>query len=191
MRKLVVFNLVTLDGYIAGPNGEIDWHNVDDEFQDFTHERLKNKIFDTLIFGRVTYDLMAGFWPSPAALAEDPITAEYMNTTPKIVFSKTLGEVTDGPHWKNVTVFKEIEGEMIQELKNKPGGDIGIFGSSTIIGRFAALNLIDEYQLLLNPIVLGVGKPLFKDFPKTGMRLLETRPFRNGNVFLRYRPKKS
>ena len=189
MRKIIVFNLITLDGFFAGPSGELDWHNVDDEFQKWMHKRIQATPFGTLIFGRTTYELMANFWPTPRARGQDPITANYMNTTPKIVYSKTMEKITDRPHWKNITVLYEIKPEEIHKLKSQQGRDIGIFGSGTIIQQFTNLGLIDEYQLLLNPIVLGAGKPMFKDFKKMGLKVLEMRSFKNGNVLLRYEPK--
>ncbi len=188
MRKIVVFNLVTVDGFFAGPNGEIDWHNADDEFDRFTIEWIQTKPFDTLIFGRTTYELMASYWPTPEAIKNDPIVAAYMNSVPKIVFSKTLRKAEEGLHWKNIKIFHEIKPEEIVQLKEQKGRDISIFGSGTIVQQFTNLGLIDEYQLMVNPIILGAGKPLFKDVKNMKLKLLNTRIFKNGNVLLCYQP---
>ena len=101
MRKVIVFLMVTLDGFFSGPNGEIDWHVVDEEFNDFANEQLAS--VDTLLFGRVTYQGMASYWPTPIALANDPIIAHKMNTFPKIVFSRTLEQ----PTWENTRLVKD------------------------------------------------------------------------------------
>ncbi len=187
MRKIVVFNLVSLDGYFAGPKGEIDWHNTDDEFSKFAIEQIQT--FKTLIFGRVTYELMASYWPTPEAIKNDPIVANQLNTLPKIVFSKTLKKVKENKIWKNVKLFKTINPEEIKKLKLNSGGDITILGSGTIVQAFTNLGLIDEYRLLVNPIVLGHGKPMFKNIKnQLKLKLLKTRKFKNGNVLLYYRP---
>ena len=106
MRKIVVFNLISLDGFFAGPKGEIDWHNTDAEFGKFADEQTQE--FKTLIFGRVTYELMKSYWPTPQAIKDDPIVAKVLNTAPKIVFSKTLKKVTEEPNWKNISLLKKI-----------------------------------------------------------------------------------
>ena len=141
MRKIIVLELVTIDGFFAGPNGEIDWHNYDDEMG--AHSAAQMKSFGTLIFGKTTYELMASYWPTPEGVKSEPIVAGIMNTIPKIVFSKTLKEVEDGPLWKNVTVFHEIKSEEIIKMKEQEGRDIAILGSGTIVQQFTNLGLID------------------------------------------------
>ena len=185
MRKLVVFNLVSVDGLFAGPKGEIDWHNYDDEMGTHSVEQLKS--LGALIFGKTTYELMASYWPTPDGVNSEPVVAGIMNTIPKIVFSETLKEVEDGPLWKNVTVFHEIKPEEIIKMKEQEGGDIAIFGSGTIVQQFTDLGLIDEYRLIVNPVILGNGKPLFTGMKnKLNLKLLTTRVFKNGNVLLCY-----
>ena len=188
MGKITVFNLVTLDGLFAGPNGEIDWHNADDEFSRFTVEQIQTRPFDTLIFGRVTYELMASYWPTPEAIKNDPIVAGFMNRVPKTVFSRTPHKVEEGSHWKNITILHEIKPEEILKWKEQKGREIGIFGSGTIVQQFANLGLIDEYRLLVNPVILGAGRPLFQGVKKTSLKLLDTRRFGNGNVLLTFEP---
>ncbi|MDE1810705.1 MAG: dihydrofolate reductase [Candidatus Micrarchaeota archaeon] len=185
MGKIVVFNLVTIDGFFAGPNGEIDWHNYDDEMGRHSITQLKS--LSVLIFGRTTYEMMASYWPTPEGIKGEPVVAEIMNNIPKMVFSKTLKQVEDGTLWKNVKVFHEIKPEDILKIKEQEGGDIAIFGSGTIVQQFTNLGLIDEYRLVVNPIILGKGKPLFKDIDaRLNLKLLETKVFKNGNVLLRY-----
>ena len=186
MRKIIVFNLITVDGFFAGPNGEIDWHNYDDEMGAHSAEQMKS--LGALVFGKTTYELMASYWPTPDGVKSEPVVAGIMNNIPKIVFSKTLQEVKDCPLWKNVKVFHEIKPEEIIKMKEQEGGDIAIFGSGTIVQQFTNLGLIDEYRLIVNPLILGNGKLLFKDIKKINLKLLETRTFRNGNVLLTYRP---
>jgi dihydrofolate reductase len=187
MRKIIVFDLVTLDGLFAGPSGEIDWHNYDDEMGRHSVEQLKS--LGALIFGKTTYELMASYWPTPDGVKGEPVVAGIMNSIPKIVFSKTLKEVRDGPLWKNVKVFHKIKPEEIIKMKEQAGGDIAIFGSGTVVQQLTSLGLIDEYRLIVNPLILGNGKPLFKDIKdKLKLKLVNTRVFKNGNVLLCYKP---
>ena len=185
MRKLVTFNLITLDGFFDGRPPDISWHNVDDEFNKFAITQLKE--IDTLLFGRVTYQLMASYWPSPDAIKNDPIVAGLMNGMPKIVFSKTL----DKTSWENTRLVKDHLSEEIYKLKEKPGKDIAIFGSANLISTLLPMNLIDEHRIIVNPVVLGKGRPLFKTKDKLNFQLLKTKVFGNGNVLLYYQPIKS
>ena len=183
MRKLFVFNLVTLDGYFEGPNREIDWHNVDAEFNEYAIDMLNS--VDALIFGRVTYDLMASYWPTPDAIKNDPIVAEKMNTLPKIVFSRTLEKV----EWNNTRLVKANIEEEIKKMKKQSGKDMALLGSGSILSQFARQGLMDEYRIMVNPVVLGDGKPLFKDIKdRLNLKLTNTRTFGNGNVLLYYQP---
>ena len=183
MRKVIVFLMVTLDGFFSGPNGEIDWHVVDEEFNDFANEQLAS--VDTLLFGRVTYQGMASYWPTPIALANDPIIAHKMNTFPKIVFSRTLEQ----PAWENTRLVKDHLAEEISHLKRQPGKDLIIFGSSALSASMLNLGLIDELRIMVNPVVLGNGQPLFKGIQeKLHLIRFDTRTFRSGNVLLFYRP---
>jgi dihydrofolate reductase len=181
MRKVFVFNLVTLDGYFEGPKREIDWHNVDAEFNEYAIDMLNS--VDTLIFGRVTYELMTNYWPTPAAKKDDPIVAEKMNTLPKIVFSRTLEKV----EWNNTRLVKDNIEEEIQKMKRQPGKDMALLGSGSILTELAPLGLIDEYRIMVNPVVLGSGNPMFKGIKdRLNLRLLKIRTFKSGNVLLYY-----
>jgi dihydrofolate reductase len=185
MRKVIVAMQVTLDGYFEGPNREIDWHNVDTEFNEYAIDMLNS--VDTLLFGRVTYELMASYWPTPDAIKNDPIVAEKMNTLPKIVFSKTLNKV----EWNNTRLVKDVISKEIEKMKQGPGKDMAILGSGSIMSEFAQRGLIDEYRIMVNPSVLGDGKPLFKGIKdRLNLKLTKTRTFGNGNVLLYYQPVK-
>jgi dihydrofolate reductase len=183
MRKVIFFMLTTLDGFYEGPNGEIDWHSVDEEFNQFAIDQLNS--VDVLLFGRVTYALMASYWPTPAATTNDPIVADKMNHLPKIVFSKTLSAVD----WENTRLVKENAAEEILKLKRQPGKDLIIFGSSDLAVTLIRQGVIDEYRIMLNPVVLGDGKPLFKGIKdKLNLQLVKTKTFGSGNVLLCYQP---
>src|SRR6516162_2618180 len=185
MRKIIVFNFVSVDGHFAGSEGEIDWHNYDEEMGEYSLEQLKS--LGALIFGKTTYELMASYWPTADGIESEPEVAEIMNTLPKIVFSGTLTDVEDGPVWKNVTVLHEIQPESVLTLKAQAGGDMALFGSGTIVQQLTNLGLIDEYRLVINPLILGDGKPLWRDIQQTRkLRLIRTRVFQNGNVLLCY-----
>ncbi len=183
MRRLLVFNLVTVDGFFEGPSRDISWHNVDAEFNDYAIEMLNS--VDTLIFGRVTYELMASYWPTADAIKNDPIVAGKMNALPKIVFSRTLNKA----EWNNTQLMKEVVPREIESMKQASGKDMMILGSHTIMAEFARSGLIDGYGIMMNPLVLGFGKPLFEGFKnRLNLKLTKTRSFGNGNVLLYYQP---
>jgi dihydrofolate reductase len=191
MRKITTFTFVSADGFFARPHGEIDWfkeNSQDAEYDKFTHEG--SKAGGTLLFGHTTYEMMKSYWPTPEAIKNDPSMAEVMNNSPKIVFSKTLKKVEEGPHWKNIKLLPEIQPEEIVKLKDQESKDMTILGSGAIIQQLSNLGLVDEYGLLVVPIILGAGKYLFKDIKKTSLNLLEARSFKNGMVWLRYQPMK-
>jgi dihydrofolate reductase len=183
MCNLIAFEMVTLDGFFAGPNGEIDWHHVGEEFNEFATAQLDT--LDALIFGRATYHLMASYWPTPAVVTNDPIVAGKMNAIPKIVCSRTLEQA----EWENTRLVTGDAAEALVQLKQQPGNDVAIFGSGTLVASLAPLGLIDEYRLMVNPVVLGNGRALFHGIQRAiPLKLLEARPFRSGNVLLRYEP---
>ena len=143
--------MVTLDGLFAGPNGEIDWFSWNDEMARYAVDLIRT--VDTLLFGRVTYELMASYWPSASPPTEDPIIIDRMNNLPKIVFSKTLEKV----EWKNTKLNMEIFAEDVLRMKKQPGKNMMIYGSGSVVTAFMNLGLIDEYHLFVNPVVLGRG----------------------------------
>jgi dihydrofolate reductase len=156
---------------------------MDPEFQAFVEENAKGG--GMLLFGRITYEMMAGYWPTPMAMKIDPVVAERMNHIPKVVFSRTLKAAT----WDNTTLVNgEIAAE-VRRLKSEHGEDITILGSGSIVSQLARAGLIDEYQLVVNPVVLGEGRTMFEDLGRTlPLSLTRTRTFGNGSVFLCYEP---
>ena len=177
---------ITLDGFMSGPNCELDWH-----FQSWTEEMAEclceelSKA-DTILLGRVTYGAMARYWPSqamnPSYPREDIAFVEMMNNYPKIVFSKTLATT----EWNNSRLVKGNISNEIIKLKKKPGKNMIIYGSGRIVSVLAKLNLIDEYVLWIHPVILGKGKPLFKSDSKLNLELIRTKTFRKGVVILYY-----
>lgn len=185
MRKLVLFNLMTLDGYFEGVDADISWHNVDEEFNEFAIAQLKTA--DALLFGRKTYELMAGYWPTAEAINDNQIVADLMNRFDKIVFSKSLEEAT----WNNTRLVPEDLFDEVKKLKSAPGKDLFIFGSADLSSTLIDHHLIDEFRVMINPLILGNGTPLFKNIDeKINLQLLKTKVFGNGNVLLYYIPKK-
>ena len=186
MRRLVVFNNVSLDGYFVDGSGDMSWaHNTnsDAEWDAFGAENAKGG--GILLFGRVTYELMAGYWPTPLAAQNDPIVAEHMNALPKVVFSRTLDQVS----WSNTTLVKGDLAAEVRKMKYAPGQDMAVLGSGSIVSQLAQEGLVDEYQLVVNPVVLGAGRTLFDGISeKLALKLTKTRAFRNGNVLLCYEP---
>jgi dihydrofolate reductase len=184
MRKLVVFNQVTLDGYIADINGDMSWAQKQDaEWNTFVHENARGG--GELLFGRITYELMTSYWPTPYAMQNDPIVAERMNNLPKVVFSRTL----DKASWNNTKLVKGDLAAEIRKMKKEPGENMVIFGSGSIVSQLAPEGLIDEYQIVVNPVVLGKGKTMFEGIKeKLTLKLTKTRTFGNGNVLLCYEP---
>ena len=187
MRKVILSNNVTLDGFFEGPNKELDWHIVDEEGKEYAIDLLGN--VDALLFGRVTYQLMADYWPAAATNPSTPKSdleiADKMNNLPKIVFSKTLQEVK----WNNSSLVKENIVEEISKMKQQTGKDMVIFGSGSIVSIFMQHGLIDEYRIIVNPVVLGSGKPLFKGInEKHNLKLLKTEVLGSGVVILYYQP---
>ena len=184
MRKLVVFNQVTLDGYFAGANGDLSWaHKNDPEWNAFVAENATAG--GHLVFGRITYEMMAGYWPTPAAIKTFPIVAAGMNSLPKVVFSRTL----DNASWNNTKLVKGSMAAAIRKMKNEPGNHMTILGSGTIVSQLAQEGLIDEYQMVVNPIVLGKGRTMFDGInAQLTLKRTKTRTFGNGNVLLCYEP---
>lgn len=185
MRKVTVFNLVTVDGYFSGRDGDISWHNVDEEFQELAEQASNSG--NTLLFGRITYELMAGYWPTQEAIKNDPVVAAGMNKAEKVVFSRTLDKVD----WNNTRLVKDDLLAEVRKLKRQSGNDLTVLGSGSIVSQLTQEGLIDEYQILLNPVVIGQGKTMFEGIKgKINLRLTKTRIFKNGNVLLCYEPMK-
>jgi len=183
MRKIILCNMMTLDGYFEGLDQNIDWHQVDEEFNSFSEDQINN--VDAILFGRKTYDLMESYWTTAEALTNDPIIANLMNAKAKIVFSRTMTKAG----WNNTWLIKDNILSEIEELKRKPGKDLIIFGSANLASTFMQLDLIDEYRIVINPVILGQGNPLFKTSTEPlKLNLIKTKTFNSGNVLLYYEP---
>ncbi|TWJ04855.1 dihydrofolate reductase [Mucilaginibacter frigoritolerans] len=183
MAKVLVSNLISLDGYIEGPNGEFDWPVVEEEFFRYAESMLQSA--DVLLFGRITYEMMAAHWPTEQAIADAPAIAGKMNGLPKIVFSSTLKKAD----WQNTILVGENMEEEILKLKEKPGKDIVILGSGSIVSQLTQANLIDEYRIIVNPVILGGGKPEFTGhINRKQLKLTDIKQFKSGVVILYYQP---
>jgi len=187
MRKLIMWNMVTLDGFFEGSKSwDLDWHNYvwGDELEKLSLDQLKTA--DMLLFGRITYEGMAAYWSTAQGEVAD--VADLMNNLPKVAFSRTL-EKAD---WKNTTLVREKAEQFVADLKRQPGKDLFIFGSATLCSSMMQAGLIDEYRLGLNPLLLGGGTPLFKPgATQHRMKLLEARALKSGVILLRYEPVKT
>jgi dihydrofolate reductase len=186
MRKLIVFNHVSLDGYFVDGSGAMSWakaNHQDAEWDAFVSGNASGG--GVLVFGRITYELMAGFWPTSFAVENMPVVAEGMNSLPKVVFSTTMDQAS----WNNTTLVKRDPAAEIRRMKQAPGEDIVILGSGSLVSQLAQDGLIDEYQIVVNPIVLGEGRTMFDGVKeKLRLKLTKTRAFGNGNVLLCYEP---
>ncbi|HSO92073.1 MAG TPA: dihydrofolate reductase family protein [Arthrobacter sp.] len=183
MRKVILMMQLSLDGFIEGPEQDLSWHRVDDELHRHFNEELRT--MGAFLDGRVTYEMMAEFWPTadqdpsnPAPMAE---FAGIWRDMPKFVYSRTLASAG----W-NTEVVRDVVAEDIARLKDQPGGDLAL-GGANLSASFRRLGLIDEYRIYVHPVLIGRGTPLFhEEDATTPLRLLESRTFGNGVVLLRY-----
>jgi dihydrofolate reductase len=174
VRKLIVFNSISVDGYFVDPKGDMSW----------AHNRSARG-GGVLMFGRKTYDLMVSFWPTPMAAQNFPVVAERMNNLPKVVFSKTM----DKPIWNNTRLVKGNIAAEIRKMKQESGAGMAVMGSGSIVSQLTQEGLIDEYQIVVIPVVLGSGRTMFEGVKdKLRLKLTKNRMFDNGNVFLCYEP---
>ena len=188
MRNIISFMHISLDGFVAGSNGEMDWIKIDDELFDHVGKRINQG--DTSLYGRVTYQLMESYWPTaaeqPTASRHDIEHSKWYSNVHKVVLSKSM----KGTSLSNTTIISDNLPERIHELKQSPGGggkEILLFGSPSATHSLIQLNLIDGYWLFVNPIILGRGIPLFTDIKdKINLKLLTTRSFTSGVTELSY-----
>lgn len=184
--KLIVFNNVSIDGCFADSAGDMSWAHqgsADPEFAEYTAGNARGD--GRLLFGRITYQMMAGYWPSPMAAKNDPVVAERMNALTKYVASRTLTEAA----WRNTTLLAGDLVAAVRRLKADGGADIAILGSGTLVSQLAEAGLIDEFQLVVNPVIVGRGRSMFEGvMAKIPLRLEGTRAFKNGKVVLSYAP---
>jgi len=184
MRKIIVSNFVSLDGYFAGPNDDLSWHNVNDEFLQYAEDMLNS--VDVILFGRITYQMMKAYWTMDSVKVSDPVIAGKMNNLPKIVLSKTLDKVD----WGNSSLLKDDIEQKMRDLKSQSGKDIVILGSGSIVSAFTQMGIIDEYRIFINPVILGGGKLHFTgDIERKNLVLTDVKRFETGLVMLNYKPK--
>jgi dihydrofolate reductase len=192
MRKVISMIHLSLDGFASGPNDELDWISYDDELEQYAHSM--HAVTDAVIWGRRTYEGMAGYWltvpGNPASSPAELEHARWLDDATKIVVSRTLDRI-EWNNAQNTVLIKDNIADQINHLKQQPGKDIWLLGSTALAQTFMRLDLIDEYRLNINPTVLGQGKPLFanvnRQFP---LRLLEARTFKSGVVAMRYAPER-
>ncbi|QBD76824.1 dihydrofolate reductase [Ktedonosporobacter rubrisoli] len=190
MRKIISTMWVTLDGFIAGLNNEMDWvgESYDEAMGKYESDLVNSA--DTLLLGRVTYQSFAGSWPhvpnNPDAPEEEKAYARTLNAMRKIVFSRTFESV----EWNNSTLVKEVVPAEIERLKQEPGRNIIIYGSASLVRTLTSFSLIDEYQLLIHPVILGQGKPFFQGIKdQVKLKLVDSRTHPSGVVVLFYQPR--
>jgi len=186
MRRLRVFNNVTVDGYFTDSNGDMSFAHAareSAEWREFTDQNALSG--GVLLFGRVTYDMMSAFWPTQQAKEMMPVVAERMNNGPKVVFSRTMERVT----WSNTQLVKGDLVTDVEKMKQVPGPDLVILGSGRIVAQLAEAGLIDEFLIAVAPVALGKGRTMFEGMKKKlPLKLVSSRAFENGAVFLRYEP---
>jgi dihydrofolate reductase len=190
MPRIITTTWVTLDGYVAGPNGDMGWvGEIYDDAMGVYENDLVNAV-DTLLLGRVTYESFAGSWPhvpdNPNVSEGEKVYARRLNAMRKVVVSKSL----DRAEWNNSTLLREVTPETIGQLKSEPGGDMLIYGSASVVQALTNLGLIDEYQVLVHPVLVGGGKPLFGALTEqVKLKLVESKAHPSGVVVLTYQPR--
>lgn len=184
MRKLIMVNLSSVDGCYAGDDGNVDWHNADDEVMEYCVEVLKG--IDTMLFGRVTYELYESYWPlvldSPDSAEHDRAVARMLGGARKIVYSKSKKD----SFWKNSELHSAFDPEEIRQLKKQDGKDMLICGSGTIVHELTNHGLIDEYQFIVAPVILGAGRRIFGYAPQIELKNARTRLFDSGHLLVVY-----
>jgi dihydrofolate reductase len=195
LRRIIMFNRVTADGYFAAPDGNLNWVVPDDTLDSAGVEAIPS--VDTILFGRRTYEMFERFWPhalDDSSTAADPHAAGrrspairamaiWINEATKLVFSRTLKDVT----WRNSRLLHELDPREMEAMKRQPGKNMIVFGSGSLVSQLTQHGLIDEYQFVVNPILLGSGQPLFSGGSKSSaLDLLEVNKYQSGNVMLRY-----
>jgi dihydrofolate reductase len=183
MRKLSTFTFISLDGYYKGQNQDISWHKHGAEEGEFSAENLKPG--NILLFGRTTYEMMASFWPTSMAYDSFPVVAEGMNKAEKIVFSRTLQKAD----WENSSVISDNMIEEVRKLKQHAAKDMTLLGSGSILAQLAEAGLVDEYQIMIDPVAIGNGTPIFQNINRQlDLKLTSNKIFKSGVVLLCYQP---
>jgi dihydrofolate reductase len=198
-RRIVAFDRVSADGYFTAPDGNLDWTVPEPELDKEAAKGLSGT--GTILFGRRTYEMFERFWPhalDDSNTAPDPhavgrrtsetrAMAVWINEAVKVVFSRTLEEVT----WKNSRLLHELDPREVEAMKKQPGADIMVFGSGSVVSQLTQHGLVDEYRFVVGPTLLGDGRPLISGLPQSRkLDLLESRAYPSGNVMLRYAPRR-
>src|SRR5690242_2532799 len=184
MRKLAVFNSISLDGYFTDKNNDLSWAHArqDKEWTDFISSNASGD--SEMLFGRVTYEMMKAYWPTQAAAEQMPAVANRMNSASKVVFSRSMKE----SDWKNTRFYSGDIVEEVRRMKSQDGPEMIIFGSGSIVQQLTDARLIDEYQFIVTPIALGAGRTMFEKIKEPlELKRTDTREFSNGNVLMQYR----
>jgi len=183
MRKLSSFNFITLNGFLNDPTGDISWHKHGTDENQFAAESLQAG--HTLLFGRKTYDMMTAYWPSHMAMQNDPVVAKGMNNASKIVVSSTLKTAA----WENTEIISENVVEELNRLKTLSGNNITLLGSGSLLTLLAENNLVDEYLIMIDPVAIGSGSPLFHNIKQPlNLKLNDIKTFKSGVILVTYRP---
>jgi len=183
MGRLTTYNFISLDGYYKSLREDISWHKHGGEEADFSAESLQAG--NVLLFGRATYQMMESFWPTPMAAQAFPLVAEGMNKAEKIVFSNTLKKAD----WSNTKIVSGDIIKAIKKMKKVPGKDMTLLGSGSVLTQLAEHDLVDEYQFMIDPIVIGKGTSIFKNLKQhLELQLIDSKKFQSGVVLLTYQP---
>lgn len=193
MRTIYFYQMLSLDGFFEGPGHDLRWHDVDEEFNRFAIEQLRDT--DLFLMGRRDYELMESYWPDavedPSLSGSDLEVARFLNETPKIVFSRTLSAVREKKNWHHVRLAHEVDPGAIRRLKEAPGKQMSV-GGSTLAAAFAQEKLIDEYRFMYAPVAIGAGTHVLDGIGRRlDLALVSSRSFSSGKVLLTYRPKTS
>jgi dihydrofolate reductase len=184
MRKLIMLNLASVDGCYAGADGNVDWHNPDEEVMEYCNGVLNG--IDTMLFGRITYELYESYWPlvldNPDAPEYDRVAARRLGEVRKIVYSKSKKE----SFWRNSELRSTFDPEEIKRLKKQDGKDMLICGSGTIVHELTNHGLIDEYQFIVTPVILGAGRRIFGYAPQIELKNARARLFNSGHLLVVY-----
>lgn len=182
MRTVYAYLLVSLDGYHAAPDDGLDWFTTDDELERYS--AAQGEAIDTIVMGRRTFELMASYWPTPEAYRDDPVVAGFMNDLPKVVPSRTLSAHPWGP---TEFVADDVVGRL-RALKEAPGKDVAVFGSSTLVASLLPTSILDELRVVVQPVVLGAGRRFLDGAEGTTLERLSLREFPTGSTLLTFRP---
>ncbi len=188
MGKLSSFQFITLNGFYKGAGEDTSWHSHNPESEESDYAKEGAQSGSILLFGRTTYDMMAGFWPTPQALQSMPEVAKGMNASEKIVFSRTLKKA----NWNNTRIIKDNIEDAVKKLKKEFSKDMTILGSGSILAQLATAGLVDEFQFMLDPVALGEGSPILEGIGhQLDLQLMHHRVFKSGTILLTYQPKEN